>query len=47
MKNTITEIKNKLHRINSRIDEAEDQISNLEGKVVESIQSEQQKEKRI
>ena len=44
MKATITEMKNTLQGINN---EAEDQISNLEDKVPENTQSEQQKEKRI
>ena len=30
MKNTLTEMKNNLQRINSRVDETENQISNLE-----------------
>ena len=45
MKNIITEIKNTLNGINSRLDEVEDQISNLKDKVTENIQSEQQKKK--
>ena len=46
MKNTWTEI-NTLQRISSRVDEAMDQIRDLEDKKAESSQSEQQKEKRI
>ena len=42
-----TEIKNTLWGFNSRVDEAEDQISNLKDKGAENTQSEQQKEKRI
>ena len=41
--NTITEIKNTLERINSRIFEAEEQISKLEDKVVEITSEEQNK----
>ena len=33
--------------INSRLDEAEDQISDLEDKIEKNTQAEQQKEKRI
>ena len=44
-KNTITEIKNTLEGINSRITEAEVQISELEDKTVEIIAREQNKEK--
>ena len=47
MKNTLTEIKNNLHGINSRKDEAKNQISDLEYKEAKNTQSEQQKEKRI
>ena len=46
MKNTLTEIKNTLWRINSGVDEAEDHIRGLEHKEAENTQSEQQKEKR-
>ena len=46
MKNTLSEMKNTLERINSRLDEVEDWIAN--DKVGKKItQSEQQKEKRI
>ena len=41
--NTITEIKNTLERINSRIFEAEEQISKLEDKMVEITSEEQNK----
>ena len=44
--NTITEIKNTLERINSRISEAE-QISELEDKMVEITSEEQNKLKRM
>jgi len=46
MKNSITEIKNILEGINSRSEDTE-QISELEDRVMESSQAEQQKEKRI
>ena len=46
MKNTKTEMKNTLEGINSTLDEAEDLISILEGKVAENTQSEQEQEKR-
>ena len=46
MNNTKNEIKNSLERINSRIIEAEEQISDLEDKIVEIITAEQNKEKR-
>ena len=44
--NTISEIKNYLEGINSRITEAE-RISDLEDKIVEIITTEQNKEKRM
>ena len=44
MKNTINEIKNSLEGINSRITEAEEQISDLEDKMVEITTAEQNKE---
>lgn len=44
-KNTITEMKNTLERI-SRLENAEKKISNLEDKVVEMIQAQQQKRKK-
>ena len=47
MNNTINEIKNSLEGINSRITEAEEQISDLEDKTVEITAAEQSKEKRI
>ena len=47
LKNTITEMKNILKGINSRLGDTEDCISDLEGKIMEIIQSEQQKEKQI
>ena len=45
MNNSITEIKNTLDGINSRLKEAEEWISNLGDKAMELIQTEQQKEK--
>ena len=47
MNKTIYEIKNSLERINSRITEAEEWISDLEDKIVEITTAEQNKEKRI
>ena len=44
---TITEIKNYLEGINSSISEAEEQISELEDKMVEIISEEQNKVKRM
>ena len=44
---TIIEIKNSLEGINSRISEAEEQISELEDKMVEIISEEQNKVKRM
>ena len=46
MNNTITEMKNTLEGINSRITEAE-QISDLEDRMVEFTAVEQNKEKRM
>ena len=46
MNNTIN-IKNSLQGINSRITEAEEQISDLEDKIVEITTAEQHKEKRM
>ena len=45
--NTITEIKNTLEGINSRISEAEEQTSDLEDKMVEIISEKQRKVKRM
>ena len=45
--NTITEIKNTLERINSRISEAEEWISELEDKMVEITSEKQNKVKRM
>ena len=47
MNNKINEIKNSLEGINSRITEAEEQISDLEDKIVEIATTEQNKEKRM
>ena len=47
MNNTITEMKNTLEGITSRITEAEEQISDLEYKRVEITTAEQNKEKRM
>ena len=40
-----SDIKNILESVKTRLDEAKDQISKLEDKVTENIQSEQQKKK--
>ena len=47
MNNTITEMKNTLEAINSRITEAEERISDLEHRMVEFTAVEQNKEKRM
>ena len=47
MNDTITEIKNTLEGINSRISETEEGISQLEDKVVEITAEEQNKVKRM
>ena len=47
MNNTITETKNTLEGINSRITEAEERISDLEDRMVEFTTAEQNKEKRM
>ena len=47
MKNTLIKIKNNLQRINSRVDEAKNQINDLEHNELKNNQSEQQEEKRI
>ena len=47
MNNTITEIKNTLEGINSRITETEEPISELEDRRVEITAEEQNKEKRV
>ena len=47
MNNTITEMKNTLEGINSRITEAEGQRSELEGRMVEITAEKQNKEERI
>ena len=46
MNNTINEIINSLEGINSRITEAEEQISDLEDKIVQITTAEQNKEKK-
>ena len=47
MQNTITEIKNSLEAFNSRIQEAEEQISGVEDRLVEITDAEQKREKRL
>ena len=45
MKDALIEIKNNLQGINSRVDETENQINDLEYKEAKNNQSEQQEEK--
>ena len=47
MEETLIEIKNNLQGNNSRVDEAENHINDLEHKEAKNEQSEQQEEKRI
>ena len=47
MKDSLIEIKNNLQGNNSRVDEAKNQINDLEHKVAKNNQSEQEEEKRI
>ena len=47
MKDTLIEIKTNLQGNNSEVDEAENQINDLEHKEAKNNQSEQQEEKRI
>ena len=47
MKNIISEIKNTLEGINSRLNESEEWISEFEDKVVDNTQLEKQKQQRI
>ena len=47
MKDTLIEIKNNLQGNNSKVDEAENQINDLEHKEAKNNQSEQREEKRI
>ena len=47
MNNTITEMKNTLEGINTRITEAEKQIGDLEDRMVEFTAVEQNKEKQM
>ena len=47
MKDMLIKIKNNLQGIKSRVDKAENQISDLEHKEAKNNQSEQQEEKRI
>ena len=47
MNNTITEMKNTIEGINSRITEAEEWISELEDRVVEITATKQNEEKRM
>lgn len=45
LKSTINEMKNIVKGINSRLENTEEQISNLEDRVIESTQVEQQEKK--
>ena len=47
MQNTITEIKHSPEAANSRIQEAEEQISEVEDRLVEIMDAEQKREKRL
>ena len=47
MQNTITEINNSLEATNSRIQEAEEWISEVEDRLVEIMDAEQKREKRL
>ena len=47
MNNSVNETKNSLQRINSRITEAEERMSDLEVKIVEITTTEQNKEKKM
>jgi len=47
MKNSVTEIRNSLEQIDTRIEEAEQLSSDVENRVMESNQAEEQKVKRI
>ena len=47
MNNTINEIKNSLEGMSSRITEGEEQISDLEDKIVDITTTEQNKDKRM
>ena len=47
MKDILSEVKNNLQGNNSRVDEAKNQINDLEHKVAKNNQSEQEEEKRI
>ena len=46
MTNTVNEIKNSLEGINSRITEAEEWISDLEDKIVDTTTAEENREKK-
>lgn len=45
MKNSMDKIKNTLERMNKRLEDAEEWISDLEDNIMKSIQAEQLKEK--
>ena len=46
MKNAITEMQNALERINSRLNDTEEWISELEGRVIEITDAEQKKKNK-
>ena len=47
MQNTVTEIKNSLEAANSRTQEGEEQINEVEDRLVEIMGAEQKREKRL
>ena len=47
MNNTVTEMKNTLERINSRVTEAEEEISDQKDRMVEITDVEKSKEKKL
>ena len=47
LKSEITEMRNSLELFNSKFEQTEESISELKGKAIEIIQSEEQKEKRM
>ena len=47
MKNSIKKIENWLDAINSKLEEAEEQISDLEDRIMENNEAEQKRERRV
>ena len=45
--NSITKIKTNVEAMNSKVNDTEDQTSNLEDRIIEIIQSEQQTERQM